>query len=234
MTLRAELQARDAGATRRREVEQPKVRVVAQEASLVAAEATRDAVQAQLDIELPARLTTAKTELVQAQVALDDARRRRHRRHRPAVRTAPGRHRQPDAAARRHPRPERRVTGLVAGFGQIESRVIKIGMVGEVACIASRSRDPGGGDRDSRRDRIGPDRTDRPILGVALFSRPGTITALMEPLYEGGLDRLPQGSTCVANAYTRNYEALQDPNIGAFRAFVLHAIDATALVHAMT
>ena len=54
----------------------------------------------------------------------------------------------------------------------------------------------------------------------------------MEPLFEGGLDRLPQGSSCIANAYTSNYDALQDPDIGAFHAFVLHAIDATGLVHA--
>ena len=55
----------------------------------------------------------------------------------------------------------------------------------------------------------------------------------MEPLFEGGLDRLPQGSVCIANAYTSNHDALQDPDIGALHAFVLHAIDATGLVHAM-
>jgi hypothetical protein len=54
----------------------------------------------------------------------------------------------------------------------------------------------------------------------------------MEPLFEGELDRLPQGSSCVANAYTSNHDALQDPQIGAGRAFVLHAIDAIGLVHA--
>ena len=32
--------------------------------------------------------------------------------------------------------PERRVTGLLAGFGQIESGVIKVGMIGEVTCLA--------------------------------------------------------------------------------------------------
>ena len=32
--------------------------------------------------------------------------------------------------------PDRRVTGLVAGFGQIEAQVIKVGMLGEVACMA--------------------------------------------------------------------------------------------------
>ena len=54
----------------------------------------------------------------------------------------------------------------------------------------------------------------------------------MEPLFEGGLDRLPQGSACIANAYTSNHDALQDPDIGTVHAFVLHAIDATGLVHA--
>ena len=43
---------------------------------------------------------------------------------------------------------------------------------------------------------------------------------------------LPQGSTCIANAYTSNHDALQYPNSGAFRAFVRHAIDANGLVHA--
>ncbi len=68
---------------------------------------------------------------------------------------------------------------------------------------------------------------------MQIFAQPGTITAIMEPLFEGQLDRLPQGSTCIANAYTSNHDALQDPDIGAFHAFVLHAIDATGLVHAM-
>jgi multidrug resistance efflux pump len=68
---RADLLARGSGAVSEREVQQSQVRVEAQQASLAAAEATRDAVQAQLDIELPARLGTAQTELAQAQVALD-------------------------------------------------------------------------------------------------------------------------------------------------------------------
>ena len=46
----------------------------------------------------------------------------------------------------------------------------------------------------------------------------------------GYLTRL--SSSGVANAYTSNHDALEDPDIGAFHAFVLHAIDATGLVHA--
>jgi hypothetical protein len=55
----------------------------------------------------------------------------------------------------------------------------------------------------------------------------------MEPLYPGQLDDLPQGGSCIANAYTNNHEALQDPATGTLRQFGLHAIDAIGLVHAM-
>ena len=63
--------------------------------------------------------------------------------------------------------------------------------------------------------------------------QPGTLTAYLAPLFPGQLDRLPPGSHCIANAYTSNHDKLQDPNIGTGHAFVLHAIDAVGLVHAM-
>lgn len=125
------------------------------------------------------------------------------------------------------------MTGLAAGFGQIESQVIKVGMVGEVTCpaipftvipvVVTDVQDV------IAAGQIRP--TDQ-LQDVSAFARPGTITAIMEPLYEGSLDRLPQGSSCIANAYTSNYDALHEPGIGTFHAFVLHAIDATGLVHA--
>ena len=32
--------------------------------------------------------------------------------------------------------------------------------------------------------------------------KPGTLTVTLEPLYEGGLDDVTPGSSCIANAYT--------------------------------
>ena len=65
--------------------------------------------------------------------ARQDAGRRRHRRHRPAVRAAARRRRQPDDPPRRHPRARRATRpALIAGFGQIEAQVMKVGMIGEV------------------------------------------------------------------------------------------------------
>ena len=63
--------------------------------------------------------------------------------------------------------------------------------------------------------------------------KPGTILAILEPLYEGGLDGVTPGSSCIANAYTSNHELLASKDIGFFRRFALHAIDAVGIVHAM-
>ena len=232
---RAALLKRNSSAISEREVEQAQVRILAQEASLAAAEATRDAVQAQLDIELPARLITSQTELAQAQVALD----------RTLVVAGtdgiiqqfalrPGDMVNPMLRPAGILVPDRRVTGLVAGFGQIEAGVMKVGMIGEVTCLAKPlTIIPMVVTEIQDVIATGQIRATDQLVAVEQFSSAGTITVLMEPLHEGQLDGLPQGSTCIANAYTSNYEALQDPNISSFHAFVLHAIDATGLVHGM-
>lgn len=232
---RLELLERGTGAVPEREVEQALVRVEAMKASVAAAEAGRDAAKAQLDLELPARLVTAQTELEQAKVALD----------RTLVVAGtdgivqqfalrPGDVVNPMLRPAGILVPERRVTGLMAGFGQIEAGVMKVGMIGEVTCIAMPlTIIPMVVTEIQDVIATGQVRPTDQLIGVEQFSRPGTITVLMEPLYEGQLDDLPQGSNCIANAYTSNHEALQDPEIGSFRAFVLHAIDATGLVHAM-
>jgi multidrug resistance efflux pump len=232
---RAELLNRGSGAVSVRDVEQALVRVQAQEAALTAAEATRDAVQARLDVELPAQVATAQTVLSQTQVALDrtlvvagtDGIVQQF-----AVR--PGDVVNPMLRPAGVLVPERKVTGLLAGFGQIEAGVMKVGMIGEVTCIAKPlTIIPMVVTEIQDVIAAGQIRATDQLVGIEQFSKPGTITVIMEPLYEGQLDGLPQGSSCIANAYTSNYEALQDPNISSFRAFVLHAIDATGLVHAM-
>jgi multidrug resistance efflux pump len=130
--------------------------------------------------------------------------------------------------------PERRVTGLLAGFGQIEAQVIKPGMIGEVTCIAKPWQIvPMVVTEVQNVIASGQVRATDQLVDVQQLARPGTITVIMEPLYPGQLDDLPQGGSCIANAYTSNHEALKDPEIGALRRFGLHAIDTVGLVHAM-
>jgi multidrug resistance efflux pump len=233
--MRAELEARNSSAISQREVERAMVRVEAELASVAAAEATRDAVRAQLEIELPARLVTAETQLAAAEIALE----------RTLVVAGtdgivqqfalrPGDVVNPMLRPAGILVPERRVTGLMAGFGQIEANVMKVGMIGEVSCLAKPlTIIPMVVTEIQNVIATGQIRATDQLVGAEQFSQPGTITVIMEPLHPGQLDDLPQGSTCIANAYTSNYEALQDPDIGTFHAFVLHAIDATGLVHGM-
>jgi hypothetical protein len=62
---------------------------------------------------------------------------------------------------------------------------------------------------------------------------PGTILAFLEPIYQGGLDGVTPGSSCIVNAYAGNHDLIASKETGAFKAFVLHAVDAVGIVHAM-
>ena len=230
----AELMRRNPNAIAQREVDRALVAVDTAQGAVDAALAGKAAVQSEIDFGLPAQKASAEAALREAEVQL--------------AKTLvvagtngivqqfalrPGDVVNPMLRPAGILVPDRRVTGLAAGFGQIEAQVIKVGMVGEVTCSAMPFTVIPVVVTDVQ-DVIasGQIRPTDQLQDVAVFARPGTITAIMEPLFEGGLDRLPQGSSCIANAYTSNHDALQDPEIGAFRAFVLHAIDATGLVHA--
>ena len=60
-----------------------------------------------------------------------------------------------------------------------------------------------------------------------------TNDAMVEPIYKGGLDGVTPGSSCVVNAYTSNHDRIASKDTGAFKGFLLHAVDAVGLVHAM-
>ena len=231
---RAALMERNSNAVAQRDVDRAQVAVDTAQGAVDAAVAGKAAVQSQIDFALPAQKASAEASLAEAEVTLSKS---------TVVAGTDGIVQQfalragdvvnPMLRPAGILVPDRHVTGLVAGFGQIESQVIKVGMVGEVTCpaipftvipvVVTDVQDV------IAAGQIRP--TDQ-LQDVSSFARPGTITAIMEPLFEGALDRLPQGSACVANAYTSNYDALQNPDIGGFHAFVLHAIDATGLVHA--
>jgi len=76
-------------------------------------------------------------------------------------------------------------------------------------------------------------RTSEQLIDALQTARPGTLTVFMQPLYEGGLDGVVPGSSCVANAYTSNHDKLASGELGIGSWLFLHAVDAVALVHAM-
>jgi multidrug resistance efflux pump len=123
---------------------------------------------------------------------------------------------------------------LQAGFGQIEAQVMKVGMIAEAACqskpwtvipmVVTQVQDfiPAGQFRGGEQ-----------LIDAQQVTRPGTILVFLEPLYEGGLDGVTPGSTCIANAYSSNHDKLASKDISTTQWAVLHAVDAVGLVHAM-
>jgi hypothetical protein len=63
--------------------------------------------------------------------------------------------------------------------------------------------------------------------------RPGTLLVFLEPLYEGGLDGVTPGSSCIANAYSSNHDLIASGDVSTLKGLVLHAVDAVGIVHAM-
>jgi multidrug resistance efflux pump len=232
---RAEMQRRSPGSISEAEVERMRVQVETQQGALDAAVAGRDAIRSQIEFQLPAEKASAEAALKEAEVALKKTL---------VVAGTNGIVQQfalrPGDVVNPMLRPagilvpERSTTGLLAGFGQIEAQVLHVGMVGEVACIAKPWQIiPVVATEVQPVIASGQVKPTDTLVDLQQMGRPGSITVILEPLYQGQLDNLPQGGNCIANLYTSNHVALQDPEIGALHRFGLHLVDTVGLVHAL-
>ena len=123
---------------------------------------------------------------------------------------------------------------LIAGFGQIEAQVMKVGMVGEVTCAAKPfAIIPVVVTQVQDVIAAGQVRPTDQLIDVQQLVQPGTITVFLESLYPGELADIPPGSDCIANAYTSNEERLATEDLGTFTRIGLHVVDTVAMVHAM-
>ena len=71
------------------------------------------------------------------------------------------------------------------------------------------------------------------LVDAQQVTQQGTLLAFLEPLYDGGLDDVTPGSSCIATAYSNNHDVIVSEDTGFLKAMALHAIDALALVHAL-
>jgi multidrug resistance efflux pump len=235
LEVKSELQRRNPGIVPQRDIDKLQVLVDGRQAAIDAASAAKQSAEVQVSALLPASKASAEAELAQAQVELDKT----------TIRAGvDGRVEQfflrpgdvvnplmrpagvliPEGAGQR---------SLQAGFGQIEAQVLKPGMVAEAACtsvpwviipmVIT-----------SVQDYIaaGQFRGGEQLLD-ANIARPGTILTFLEPIEKDGLRDVTAGSSCIVNAYTSNHEEISSKDTGALRGFVLHAIDAVGLVHAL-
>lgn len=234
LQTKEELNRRNADIVARREIERLRNIVDARQGAADAANAGKEAVDAKLSIMLPAQKASAEAALAQAQVNLDKTVIRAGvtgRVEQFALRVGDIVNPFARPAGVLIPEQQRR---LQAGFGQVEARVMRVGMVAEASCISTpwtviplvvtavqdfiAAGQFRGGDQ---------------LIDPQAVVRPGTILVFLEPLYDGGLDDVMPGSSCVANAYTSNHDLLVSNDIGFFRRIGLHAIDAVGVVHSL-
>jgi multidrug resistance efflux pump len=236
LETKQELQRRNPGMVAFRDIEKLELAVKGREGSITSATADKQAAEERLATLLPAEKESAEAALAQAQVELDKTTIRAGVTGRveqfllrvgdvvnPLMR--PAGVLIPDGAGRQQ---------LQAGFGQIEAQVMKIGMIAEVTCVSKPwTIIPMVVTGVQDYIAAGQFRGGEQLIDPQQVTRQGTIFVFLEPLYEGGLDGVTPGSSCVANAYTSHHDLLASPEVGATKRFVFHAVDAVGLVHAL-
>ena len=124
---------------------------------------------------------------------------------------------------------------FIAGFGQISAQVLKVGMTAEMSCaskpfvvipmVISEFQEVISSGQLRQTDLL---------LDATQVVKPGSVLVYLQPMFAGGIDSVPPGSTCFANAYTSNYDRLHsDEPLSTPQWLALHAIDTVGLVHAM-
>ncbi|NRB37056.1 MAG: HlyD family secretion protein [Pseudomonadales bacterium] len=124
--------------------------------------------------------------------------------------------------------------GVQAGFSQLAADVIKVGMFAEITCLSKPfTIIPMKVARVQDIIASGQIRPNEALLDLQDRAKPGTLTVLLKPLYEGGLDGVVPGTKCIANAYSYHHELIESGELGTGHALYLHMVDAVGFVHAI-
>jgi multidrug resistance efflux pump len=236
LEMKQELQTRNPGNVARREIERLQQLVEGRLGGIASTTAAKQAAEARIVSLLPAEKASAEAALTQAEVDLEKT----------IVRAGvSGRVEQFVLRVGDIVNPFMRPAGVLipqgagqtvlqAGFGQIEAQIMKAGMTAEVTCVSKPwTVIPMVVTGVQDYIAAGQFRGGEQLIDPQQVTRPGTLLAFLEPLYEGGLNGVTPGSSCIANAYTSNHDLIASKDVGALRRFALHAVDALGLVHAM-
>ncbi len=232
--VRAELVKKDV--VSQREVERLQNAVDARQAGIDAAQANLKSLETTISTQLPAQKASAEARLEEAEVALSKT----------VVRAGidgtveqfilrPGDFVSPILRPAGIIIPIEAGRGMIqAGFGQISAQEIKLGMIAEAVCV-SRPLSIIPLKVADIQDYIaaGQVRPSDVLIDTQQLREPGSLLAFLEPIYEGSLDSIPPGSSCIVNAYTNNHDRLQNEDLGFFTWLGLHMVDAVGLIHAV-
>ena len=231
-----ELEKRSPAAVSERTIEELTLETAALKGSVLEATANKHALETQLSTLLPSQIASAKAELAQAEVQLSKATvyagidgtveqftLRRGDIVNPILRPA-GILVPTDAGH----------LAILGGFNQIETQVIKVGMIAEATCVSQPFVIIPLVVADVQEViAAGQLRPTDQLVEPLNVVRPGSLTVYLEPLYEGAMDGVPPGSHCIANAYTSNHDKLASEDLSTAKWVFFHVIDTVGLVHAM-
>jgi multidrug resistance efflux pump len=236
LNTKEELNRRSPGLVATRDIEKLQNAGEGRKGAVAAAEAAKQAAETRISTLLPAEKASAEAALKQAQVDLDKT---------VIYAGVSGRVEQFVLQVGDFVNPFMRPAGLLipanagrkqlhAGFGQIEAQVMKVGMTAEATCISKPLTIIPMVVTDVQ-DYIaaGQFRASDQLVDSQAVTRPGTITVFLEPVYEGGLEGVTPGSSCIANAYSSNHERLANEDLGIFTRIYLHIVDTVSVVHAI-
>lgn len=236
LETKRELQRRNSGNVAFREIERLEVRAEGQLGEINAATAAKQGAEERVVSALPAQRGSAEAALAQAQVDLDKT----------VIRAGVnGRIEQFTLRVGDVVNPLMRPAGVLipegagqkvlqAGFDQIEAQIMRNGMVAEVTCVSKPwTIIPMVVTNVQNFIAAGQFRGGEQLIDAQQVTKPGTLLVFLEPLYNGGLDGVTPGSSCIANAYSDNHDIIAAKDTGRLEGIALHIVDALALVHAL-
>lgn len=235
METRQSLQQRGSSAVSDREVERVQNRVTSLRGALDAAKSDVEKQRTRKDVVLPSERARAMAELREAEVAIEKT-----------IIVAPESGRLEQFVLRKGDllTPLARSAGVLipddtgrklvaASFGQIGANVLKPGLLAEITCpalpltiipmVVSDVQPVIGS---------GQIQNSNALIETTSPENGGAVIAYLTPLHEGGLDALPPGASCIANAYTNNHERIASGEVTGMEAIWLHAVDSLAIAHA--
>jgi len=236
LETKRELQRRNPGNVPFRDIERLEVRAKGDLGAIAAATAAKQGAEERISTLLPAQKASAEAALAQAEVDLQKT----------VIRAGvSGRVEQFALRVGDLVNPMMRPAGILipegagqrslqAGFGQIEGQIMRVGMIAEVTCVSKPFTIIPMVVTDVQ-DYIaaGQFRGGEQLVDLQQVTRPGTLLTFLEPLYKGGLEGVTPGSSCIANAYSSNHDAIVSKDTGAMKRVALHVVDALGLIHAL-
>jgi multidrug resistance efflux pump len=238
LRTKTELQRRNADIVAAREIEKLQTLVATRQGAVDAATAAKQATETRVNSVIPAQKQSAEAQLAAARVELDKMTVRAGmdgRVYQFVLRVG-------DVI---QPAPLFKAAGilipdnagqdrLLAGFDSIEAQILQVGMAAEATCmtkpmaviplVISNVQNVIAAGQVTATDQL----TD-----LSKFAKPGTVTVTLQPLYDGVLDDVPPGSSCIVNAYSSNHDLIASGKIGTLEKIYLHGVDAVALIHAL-